>query len=767
MAVLLLGFLPYANAQLKLGTNPNNINASALLELESTNQGLLLTRLTTTQMNNITTPPAGLLIYNTDSACVYIRQNNAWRNLCDAASIDIMQFITSSPGMDSIIRIIADNANNSPLRDSIFNTVQLQGNDITSTSPITVTGGIGASLQDVNISIDTTRLVPTGGLPGQVVTKDSSGRVIWQDVTITNQGDNWGVQVVQHDATLVGNGTSASPLGIDSSALAGIISYSSSRDTIIAIVNANANDVTATGPIQVTGGTGASLQDVNISIDSMRILPTGGTPGDVVIRDSSNNNVWVDITTLGDNWGTQSVVHNTTLVGNGTTASPLGIDSSSLGGIISHSSSRDTIVSIVTTSTVLHDTVVSIIGAQANDVTATGPINVTGGTGASLQDVNISIDSMRILPTGGTPGDVVIRDSSNNNVWVDITTLGDDWGNQTVVHNTTLVGAGTTVSPLGVDSSSLGGIISHSSSRDTVIAIVNASAGNLTAGNNLVSVTGGVGATLHNTSVSVNADSVTKAIVTKQLFKDSVIGIVSHNANQSPLRDSIYSTVAVQGKALTSTTPIVTISNGSKSVLAPTQVNVDTTALITFLSHSTIIDSLYNFKGFNAFGSTTGGGLLSLIVDINNDPNVLSAYTQLQLTDTSTFPSFNMGMFKNGNPSYFEAPVTGFYSLTYTASLTVNPSLLSLGATFTWGTALIKINGTPSIIQSTRTSQTLTASALGVLGLASVGNNQITALVKLNKGDRVAVGAGAVSGVSLSLIGSSTLRSRFTGYLVK
>ena len=41
------------------------IETKAILNLESTTQGLLLPRLTTTQRDAISTPPAGLMIYNT------------------------------------------------------------------------------------------------------------------------------------------------------------------------------------------------------------------------------------------------------------------------------------------------------------------------------------------------------------------------------------------------------------------------------------------------------------------------------------------------------------------------------------------------------------------------------------------------------------------------------------------------------------------------------------------------------------------------------
>ena len=50
-------------AQVGIGTNTPN--ASAQLEVQSTSKGLLLPRLTTTQINGIADPAAGLLVFNT------------------------------------------------------------------------------------------------------------------------------------------------------------------------------------------------------------------------------------------------------------------------------------------------------------------------------------------------------------------------------------------------------------------------------------------------------------------------------------------------------------------------------------------------------------------------------------------------------------------------------------------------------------------------------------------------------------------------------
>ncbi len=71
-----------ALAQIKLGDNPGNLNANALLELESSSKGLLLPRMTTAQVATMTTPPDGMMIFNTDSTCICVRRGGVWRSLC-------------------------------------------------------------------------------------------------------------------------------------------------------------------------------------------------------------------------------------------------------------------------------------------------------------------------------------------------------------------------------------------------------------------------------------------------------------------------------------------------------------------------------------------------------------------------------------------------------------------------------------------------------------------------------------------------------------
>src|ERR1700754_5000925 len=72
-------------AQLKVGTNPTQIQKSSILELESDKQGFLLPRLTDTTAINALTPPDGMLIYltPTDASArgLYMRKNGKWQRL--------------------------------------------------------------------------------------------------------------------------------------------------------------------------------------------------------------------------------------------------------------------------------------------------------------------------------------------------------------------------------------------------------------------------------------------------------------------------------------------------------------------------------------------------------------------------------------------------------------------------------------------------------------------------------------------------------------
>jgi hypothetical protein len=69
-------FITRANAQVGIGTATPNANAA--LDITSTTRGFLPPRMDTTARNAITTPPAGLIIYNTSINAFQCYNGTAW-----------------------------------------------------------------------------------------------------------------------------------------------------------------------------------------------------------------------------------------------------------------------------------------------------------------------------------------------------------------------------------------------------------------------------------------------------------------------------------------------------------------------------------------------------------------------------------------------------------------------------------------------------------------------------------------------------------------
>ena len=76
----------YANAQVKIGDNPNTINANSLLELESTNKGFLPPRVALNSTASVApltgSVTAGMLVYSSGGSLAdgyYYWNGTAWR----------------------------------------------------------------------------------------------------------------------------------------------------------------------------------------------------------------------------------------------------------------------------------------------------------------------------------------------------------------------------------------------------------------------------------------------------------------------------------------------------------------------------------------------------------------------------------------------------------------------------------------------------------------------------------------------------------------
>lgn len=77
--------LPLFSQGVLISPNPGNPNPAAGLDVDFTNKGFLLPRLTTAQRNAIVAPPAGLQVYNTTTKCLEIfLTGSGWQSIiCD------------------------------------------------------------------------------------------------------------------------------------------------------------------------------------------------------------------------------------------------------------------------------------------------------------------------------------------------------------------------------------------------------------------------------------------------------------------------------------------------------------------------------------------------------------------------------------------------------------------------------------------------------------------------------------------------------------
>jgi uncharacterized protein (TIGR02145 family) len=101
---LLLSIVGIVQAQ--IGIDTDTPNSSAILDLSTTNKGLLLPRLTATQRNasdGILSPVGGIVIYDSTSNCLLISLDNGkWKNACTGEEVSTTSGVTTSTAKTAI-----------------------------------------------------------------------------------------------------------------------------------------------------------------------------------------------------------------------------------------------------------------------------------------------------------------------------------------------------------------------------------------------------------------------------------------------------------------------------------------------------------------------------------------------------------------------------------------------------------------------------------------------------------------------------------------
>ncbi|MCK0148304.1 hypothetical protein MWU78_21850 [Arenibacter sp. F26102] len=308
---LLMGMM--AQAQIKIGDNPQNIDPSSVLELESSSRVLVITRVNTAQMNTIT-PSAGALVYNTDIQCIHYYTGTEWKDICDAVAGSI-----TFTSVDGTVVITPNGGNNYDVKVGQITGMNIVNETVFGADIATATIGerqlapnsVGSSeLQDNTVGKDEIQEAAVGTLeiidgtiqpsdmqPGaidQLLTTDAAGNVVW-----LNKNDLGATQADQ--TTITGAGTAANPIKV--------------ADTVIGDILANANNIS-----QNSADIAANTSSINNHIaadgdlsSTNEILTSAVIQGNELVITESNNETRVD---LGAFNNTGSDNQNLTLSGN-------------------------------------------------------------------------------------------------------------------------------------------------------------------------------------------------------------------------------------------------------------------------------------------------------------------------------------------------------------------------------------------------------------------------------------------------------------------
>jgi hypothetical protein len=290
-------------------------------------------------------------------------------------------------------------------------------NDSTGVSSVSV----NSSLSGNGTAANPLGIAQQAATAGQVLKWSGSN---WLPMNDSLGADNWGGQVVNVSATLTGNGTVTSPLALSQlGASSGqVLTWNGTNWAPTTPVGDNWGSQSAAVAVNITGnGTAAS---------PLKLAQQGATSGQFL---QWNGTDWVPVTASvgGDNWGTQSAVVSSNLAGNGTTTSPLKIaQQGATSGQILQWNGTDWVPATTTT-------------GGDNWGTQTASVNTTmAGNGTAANPI-------RIAQQGATTGQFL---QWNGTTWVPVSLTGDNWGTQTVVTNSTMLGNGTASSPIGLNS---------------------------------------------------------------------------------------------------------------------------------------------------------------------------------------------------------------------------------------------------------------------------------------------------------------------------
>lgn len=414
----------FGNTNIYTGTL-NTIDASAILEIDGTNGGLLIPRLTTTQRNAIGTPADGLILYNTESDKLTLRANSAWVELGnDESTTNEIQTISAGDGTGS------DKTLNLSLSGGAV--VLREGSNVTlsrTVDTITIAATPGAGTTDLTFTGASSPYTLNSSTGTDVTFASGTGislSRVSNELTITNTVTD------TDDQNLSIGGTGPYTIDItDGTGITvtsgGIVSLSESPANTL-IISATEVDGSVSNELQTVNNTSdATSHTVTLSNSGGSIqliegtgitLTTGGTALDGTVTIASTITDTDDQTLSLDSLVAGSVEYFTLSISEGNNVT-FSVPQSG-GGTVTNFSAGDlsplfTTTEANTTTTPALSFVLSNAGANTYFGNATGssaaPSYTNAGALTKVDDTNVT------LTLGGNPATSLLRDVSLTLGW--------------------------------------------------------------------------------------------------------------------------------------------------------------------------------------------------------------------------------------------------------------------------------------------------------------------------------------------------------------
>lgn len=269
-------------AQVKIGNNPDILDVTSILELESTEKVLVITRVNTIQMDAIV-PLPGALVYNIDTESVHYYDGDQWVNIGGGGS-GTGGMLTADPIINDFSTIVitpTGTGNNLEVAQNSITTEQIRDGSINGTLDIADTS-IGAGKFDENV------------ITSFELRENSVGPEELDNVNIGVSAFANDVGYITSANVVSADGDNALQVGTDNGAF-----YD--ETPLLDAIQDNADDIaadndqSASNEIQnlTLNGTVIGLSDTAGTIDIGPLIPDGGTDdqniGPVTFNETTND----------------------------------------------------------------------------------------------------------------------------------------------------------------------------------------------------------------------------------------------------------------------------------------------------------------------------------------------------------------------------------------------------------------------------------------------------------------------------------------------